>query len=106
MRTAKGLGHTGRTNWEVAQAKANSRGPPHTSKEKPARHMSNSGVTWFHKEPDVGTRGWHSRGRALPQTQRSPAPVLGEASSPDEPKESLVTSTKNRHWCNKPLVMF
>lgn len=48
--------------------KVNSHGSPHTPEENPARHTSNSGVTRFHKEPDMGTRCWYSRGRALHQT--------------------------------------
>lgn len=75
--------------------------------EKSARHTSNFGVPGFQKEPNTGTRALAVLGRGLYARHKGHlAPVLGEASSPDEPKKSMVTSTKNHYWSNEPRVKF
>lgn len=54
-----------------------------------------------------GARGLAVLGRGLYTRHKGHlAPVLGEVSSPDEPKKSVVTSTKNHYWSNEPQVKF
>lgn len=76
--------------------------------EKSAGHVSNFGVTWFQTEVDMGTRDWRSQEEGSTLDKCHLVPVLGEASSLDEPKKNMVTSTKNHfhYWFNKPLVKF
>lgn len=70
-------------------------------------HTSNFGVPGFQKESNTGSRGLAVLGRGLYTRHKGHlAPVLGEASSPDEPKKSVVTLTKNHYWSNEPQVKF